>query len=44
MVARRLLELEPTFRVGSFVAFASFIDAQVRDAMAVGMRQADLPE
>jgi tetratricopeptide (TPR) repeat protein len=44
VVAARLLELEPTFRVGSFIAFASFVDAGLRDAVAVGVRQAGLPE
>jgi TolB-like protein/Tfp pilus assembly protein PilF len=44
VVAARLLELEPTFRVGSFMAFARFVDAGLRDAVAVGVRQAGLPE
>jgi hypothetical protein len=44
LVAQRLLELEPAFRVGAFVAFAHFVDAQLRDAVAVGIRRAGLPE
>jgi TolB-like protein len=43
-VARRLLELEPAFRVGSFIAFAHFVDPQLRDAVAVGIRRAGVPE
>jgi len=43
-VARRLLELEPAFRVGSFIAFAHFVDPQLRDAVAVGIRRAGVSE
>ena len=44
-LARRLLELDPTFHVGSFMTFAgSFVDAQLRDTVALGLRRAGLPE
>ena len=43
-VTRRLLELEPTFRVGPFLEFAGFVEPETREALAVGFRHASLPE
>jgi TolB-like protein len=43
-LARRVLELDPTFRVGPFVEFARFVEQKTRDAVGVGARQAGLPE
>jgi TolB-like protein/Tfp pilus assembly protein PilF len=44
VVARRLLELEPGFRVRPFLEFAGFVKPETREAFAVGFRQAGLPE
>ena len=43
-IARRLLELEPTFRVGPFLDFAGFVKPEIREHCAVGFREAGLPE
>jgi tetratricopeptide (TPR) repeat protein len=43
-VARRVLELEPTFNVRRFMDFTAFIKSEVREALAVGARHAGLPE
>jgi len=43
-VARRLLELEPTFRLGPFIEFAGFVEKETRDALEEGFRRAGLPE
>src|SRR5439155_6408375 len=44
VVARRLLELDPTFRVRPFVEFGGFINPETLTAMAAGLRQTGLPE
>ena len=44
VVARRVLELEPAFRVNHFLEFAGWVEAETREALAVGIRQAGLPE
>ncbi len=44
VVARRVLELDPTFRVGLFLDFAGFVQPDTHEAVAVGLRQAGLPE
>jgi len=44
VVAQRLLELEPTFRVRPFMDFAGFVQPETHEALAVGLRQAGLPE
>jgi len=41
---RRLLELEPTFRVEPVVQFVGFAEPETREAFARGLRQAGLPE
>ncbi len=43
-VGRRLMELEPNFRLRGFIEFAGFVMKDTRDALAVGLRQAGLPE
>jgi len=44
VVAQRLLELEPTFRVRPFMDFAGFVQPETHEALAIGLRQAGLPE
>jgi adenylate cyclase len=44
LVGRRVLELEPAFRLGRFLEFAGWVQAETREALAVGIRQAGLPE
>jgi tetratricopeptide (TPR) repeat protein len=44
VAARRLLELEPTFRVRPFMDFAGFVQPETHEAIAVGLRQAGLSE
>ena len=44
VVGRRVLELEPAFRVGRFLEFAGWVEGETREALAVGIRQAGLPE
>ena len=43
-LARRLLELEPTFRAIRFLEFAGFVKPEIREAFAVAFREAGLPE
>jgi adenylate cyclase len=43
-IARRVLELEPGFRVQPMLEFAGFLDPEMREAFARGLRQAGLPE
>jgi hypothetical protein len=43
-VARRALELEPTFSIRRYLDFAGFVKSDLREGLAVGMRQAGLPE
>ena len=43
-VARRVLELEPTFSVLRYLDFVGFVKSDLREGLAVGMRQAGLPE
>jgi TolB-like protein len=43
-VVRRVLELEPTFRVGPFLEFAAFAEKNIRERVVDGCRQAGLPE
>jgi TolB-like protein/Tfp pilus assembly protein PilF len=43
-LGRRLLELDPTFRVGSLLGFAGFARPEIQDALAAGIRQVGLPE
>jgi TolB-like protein/Tfp pilus assembly protein PilF len=43
-VARRALELEPTFSIRRYLDFAGFVTSDLREGLAVGMRQAGLPE
>jgi hypothetical protein len=43
-VARRVLELEPTFSVRRFMDFTGFMKPELKEALAVGLRQAGLPE
>src|SRR5262245_8481725 len=43
-VARRLLELEADFRLSAFIEFAGFVEKETRETLAVGLRQAGLPE
>jgi adenylate cyclase len=44
VVGRRVLELEPAFRIGRFLEFAGWVQAETREVLAVGIRQAGLPE
>lgn len=44
VVARRVLEVEPAFRANHFLEFAGWVEAETREALAVGIRQAGLPE
>jgi TolB-like protein/class 3 adenylate cyclase/Flp pilus assembly protein TadD len=41
---QRILELEPTFRVGRFIEFAGWVHPDIREPIAIGIRQAGLPE
>jgi len=43
-LARRLLELEPTFRALRFLEFAGFVRPEIREAFAAAFREAGLPE
>src|SRR5438046_1729805 len=43
-LARRLLELEPTFRAIRFLEFAGFVKPEIREAFAAAFREAGLPE
>jgi len=43
-LARRLLELEPTFRALRFLEFAGFVKPEIREAFAAAFREAGLPE
>ena len=43
-LARRLVELEPTFRALRFLEFAGFVKPEIREAFAVAFREAGLPE
>ncbi len=43
-VARRLLELEPTFRLPPFLEFSAFVEKETRELLADGFRQLGLPE
>jgi tetratricopeptide (TPR) repeat protein len=45
LVARRLLELEPTFRIEPLLKFlATFVHPEIMNGLAVGLRKAGLPE
>src|SRR5262245_11392235 len=44
IVARRLLEIEPAFRVQAYIAFAGFMVPEALTPLADGLRQAGLPE
>ena len=44
VLARRLLELEPTFRALRFLEFAGFVRPEIREAFAAAFREAGLPE
>src|SRR5436190_8019908 len=43
-LARRLLELEPTFRALRFLEFAGFVRQEIREAFAAAFREAGVPE
>ena len=43
-VVRRVLELEPTFSIRRFMDFSGFMKPELKEALAVGLRQAGLPE
>ena len=43
-LARRLLELEPTFRALRFLEFAGFVRPEIREAFAAAFREAGVPE
>ncbi len=43
-VARRLLELDPSFRVRAWMEFAGFLLPDILRGVATGLRQAGLPE
>ena len=42
--ARRVLELEPGFRIQPMLEFTAFLEPSMREAFARGLRQAGLPE
>jgi len=44
VLARRLLELEPTFRTLRLLEFAGFVKPEIREAFALAFREAGLPE
>lgn len=43
-VGRRVLELEPGFRLRRFIEFAAFVDPKAREAVETGALRAGLPE